>query len=92
MAYTVSGNNALERSPTFNSGGFAPVIPVGIGSTLVYSPNLNFGMEIGGKYAFTDYLDGYTSQYSKTNDVYYYLNFVVTYKIKTGHKGLPSFR
>lgn len=92
MAYTVSGNNALERSSTFNSGGFAPVIPVGIGSNMVYSPNLNFGLELGGRYAFTDYLDGYTSQYSRTNDVYYYLNFVVTYKIRTGNKGLPSFR
>lgn len=92
MAYTVSGNNALESSPVFKSGGFTPVIPVGIGSSLVYSPNFNFGIELGGKYALTDYLDGYTSQYSSTNDVYYYLNFVVTYKIKTGNKGLPSFR
>ncbi len=92
MAYTVSGNNALESSPVFKSGGFAPVIPVGVGTSLVYSPNMNFGLEIGGRYAFSDYLDGYTSQYSSTNDVYYYLNFVVTYKIKTGSKGLPSFR
>ncbi len=60
--------------------------------TLVYSPNFNFGLELGGRYAFTDYLDGYTSQFSKANDVYYFLNFTITYKLKTGPHGLPSFR
>jgi hypothetical protein len=72
--------------------GFNLVIPGGIGTTLIYSPNLNFGAEIGARYAFTDYLDGYTSQFSKANDVYYFLNLTVTYKLKTGPRGLPSFR
>ena len=91
VAYKVKGNDALiERNlPT---SGFDLVIPGGIGATLIYSPNLNFGVELGGRYAFTDYLDGYTSQYSKANDVYYFLNFTLTYKLKTGPRGLPSFR
>jgi hypothetical protein len=92
MMYTVSGNDALESDPKFNSGGFTAVIPVGVGTNLVYSPNFNFGVEFGGRYAFSDYLDGYTSQYSSSNDVYYFLNFVVTYKVKTGKNGWPSFR
>ena len=57
-----------------------------------YSPDFNFGVEIGGRYTTTDYLDGYSSQYSKSNDVYYFLNVTVTYKMKTGKNGLPSFR
>ncbi len=74
------------------NGGFAAVIPAGLGTTLIYSPNLNFGLEVGGRYAFTDYLDGYTSQYSKANDVYYFLNLTITYKLKTGRNGWPRFR
>ena len=61
-------------------------------ATLIYSPNINFGIELAGRYSFSDYLDGYTSQYSSSNDVYYFLNFTITYKLKTGPKGLPSFR
>jgi len=63
-----------------------------VGTNLVYSPNINFGVEFGGRYAFSDYLDGYTSQYSSSNDVYYFLNFVFTYKVRTGKNGWPSFR
>jgi hypothetical protein len=93
MGYTVKGNDALVNSPNgFDSGGFTAVIPVGVGSSLIYTPNFNFGLEIGGRYTFSDGLDGYTSQYSSANDVYYFLNFVVTYKMKTGKNGLPSFR
>ena len=91
VSFNVNGNQALEERGLTNSG-FAPVIPGGIGATLIFTPNLNFGLELGGRYAFTDYLDGYTSQYSKAKDVYYLLNFTVTYKLKTSPKGLPSFR
>jgi hypothetical protein len=91
VSYTVKGNDALVERGMVDKG-FDLVIPGGIGATLIYSPNLNFGAELGGRYAFTDYLDGYTSQFSKANDVYYFLNFTVTYKLKTGPRGLPSFR
>jgi hypothetical protein len=87
----VKGNDALIEHG-METGGFSAVIPAGLGATLIFSPNINFGLEVGGRYAFTDYLDGYTSQFSKANDVYYLLNFTVTYKLKTGPKGLPSFR
>jgi len=89
--YSVRGNTALEKHG-FNPGGFTAVIPVGLGSTLIYSPNFNFGVELSYRYSFSDNLDGYTSQYSRSNDVYYFLNFTITYKLKTGANGLPSFR
>jgi hypothetical protein len=89
--YSVKENDEL-MSHGLKSGGFTPVIPAGLGTTLIYSPNINFGLEVGGRYTFTDYLDGYTSQYSKANDVYYFLNFTITYKLKTGRNGLPRFR
>lgn len=91
VSYSVKGNDALIEKG-METGGFSAVIPAGLGATLIYSPNINFGVEVSGRYAFTDFLDGYTSQYSKANDVYYFLNFNVTYKLKTGPRGLPSFR
>ena len=91
VSYKVKGNDALLEHGLPTSG-FDLIIPGGVGSTLIFSPNLNFGFELGARYAFTDYLDGYTSQFSKANDVYYFLNLTVTYKLKTGPRGLPSFR
>lgn len=91
VSYSVDGNQAL-RDKGLITGGFAAAIPFGLGATLIFNPNINFGMELGGRYAFTDYLDGYTSQYSKANDVYYFLNFTFTYKLKSSSRGLPSFR
>jgi len=91
VSYSVSRNEALVAKgmePT----GFAGVIPVGIGTKMIYSPDLNFGLEVGGRYTFTDSLDNYTSQYSSSNDVYYFLNFTVTYKLKSRSNGMPSFR
>ena len=91
LSYSVKGNDKLVAYG-MNTGGFTAVIPVGVGTTLVYSPNFNYGIEIGGRYSFSDNLDGYTSQYSSSNDVYYFLNFTITYRLKTGPNGLPSFR
>jgi hypothetical protein len=91
VSFSVNGNDNLVNHG-METGGFSAVIPAGIGATLIYTPNFNFGMELGGRYTFTDYLDGYTSQFSSTNDVYYFLNLAVTYKLKTGPNGWPSFR
>jgi hypothetical protein len=91
LSYSIRGNDALV-SRGLDTGGFTAVIPIGLGSTLVYTPNINFGIEFGGRYSFSDNIDGYTSKYSSSNDVYYFVNFTVTYKLKTGPNGLPSFR
>ena len=91
LGYSVRGNSVMEKY-IVNPGGFTAVIPVGVGSTLIYSPNFNFGLELTGRYSFSDNLDGYTSQYSSSNDVYYFLNFTITYKLKSGPNGWPSFR
>ena len=95
LAYSGKPNERLKARQLqegFKPSGFTAVMPVGIGTTLIYSPDFNFGVELGGRYSFSDNLDGYTSQYSSSNDVYYFFNFTVTYKLKTGANGLPSFR
>jgi hypothetical protein len=91
LYYDIKPNDKLQERTSVTNG-WTGVIPVGIGGSVFYSPNLCFGFEFGGRYSFTDNLDGYTSQYSNSNDVYYFLNFTVTYKLKTGPKGWPSFR
>jgi len=98
-AFSVNPNDALKQrgisepgSTDFN--GFSLVIPGGIGATLIYSPNINFGVEFGGRWANTDYIDGFDPDIlpNKVNDKYYFLNFTVTHKLKTGPKGWPSLR
>jgi hypothetical protein len=90
LSYKVKPNQLMAPSATKTSG-FSAVIPAGVGVNMIYSSYFNFGLELGGRYSFSDIIDGYTSIYSKSNDVYYFLNFTFTYKIKTGKNGLPSF-
>jgi hypothetical protein len=98
-SFSVSLNDALiERGITEPGStadhGFTLVVPGGIGATLIFNPNLNFGIEFGGRWANTDYLDGFNPDIvpNKARDKYYFLNFSVIYKLKTSAKGWPSFR
>lgn len=90
-SYSVKGNDELIKAG-FESGGFTTVIPVGAGVNLIYSADFSFGAELSGRYSFSDYLEGYSSQYSSSNDVYYFLNFTFTYKIRTGPNGRSRSR
>jgi len=90
LAYNVNGNDVLE-SENMPDGGFTAVIPFGIGLNTVVSPDYSLGIELGRRSTFTDYIDGYTSQYSNSNDVYYFLSLTFNYKIPTSYKGKPLF-
>jgi hypothetical protein len=90
LSYSVKGNEDLVEAGMVD-GGFTAVIPVGVGANLLVFPDFNLGLELCGRYAFSDYIDGYTSQYSKSNDVFYTFNFTFTYKIRTNANGLPAF-
>jgi hypothetical protein len=50
---------------------FSIVFPAGIGIQVGVAKGLMIGIEIGGRYARTDYIDGYSSDYSTSLDVYY---------------------
>ena len=93
--YTVSGNDLLEEQMDLEGTkdrGSATIIPVGIGVSIPFSPDFNFGIELGGRFALSDYVDGYAPASSSANDFYYFFNFTLTYKFNTGTNGLPSFR
>jgi opacity protein-like surface antigen len=89
-------NDRLEAKwasdPTLQRSGFTAVIPAGAGAKLTIDPNILIGVELLGRYAFSDYLDGYTSQWSKRNDVYHTFSVTFNYRIKTARNGLPSFK
>ncbi len=91
LGYMVSANEALELRG-YRDGGVAFVVPAGIGGKIMMSPELSFGIELGGRYSFSDYLEGYTSQFSKYNDVYYFLNATVTYKFDTTDRRVWGLR
>jgi hypothetical protein len=91
LSYKVTPNSMLAPKVT-DSKGFTPVIPFGVGINLFYSTNISLGMELGARFTFSDNIDGYSSVYSKSNDVYHFLNFTLTYKINTGVNGLPKFK
>ena len=84
-------NDALEARGLPTSG-FAAIVPLGLGAKLAFDPNILFGIELTGRYSFSDYLDGYTSQWSARNDVYHTFSVTFNYRIKTARNGLPSFR
>lgn len=89
--YKVKPNEALsDRNLT--TSGVALAIPGGVGFNYVFSPNALIGFDFGLHYTTSDYIDGYTSQFSTRNDVYYFMTFIFTYKLKTSDRGLPVFK
>lgn len=90
VSYNITPNAALAPKVSKTSG-FSPIIPLGAGANFTYSKSLNFGVELGGRFTFTDELEGYTSVNSDKNDMYFFFNVNCIYKIKLGDRSNPSF-
>lgn len=83
----------LSESTGMTVNGFAPDIPFGLGAKVALDPNILIGAEFALRYAFSDYLDGYSNElYSMRNDVFHTFALTFNYRIKTARNGLPSFR
>lgn len=82
-SYTFKGDQ-------FSSGAsYTGVAFGGLMLKTIYNNYLAMSLEFGPRFVLTDNLDGLTSKFSKSNDMYYYLNFSVIYRIKTSRKGYP---
>ncbi len=82
--YFVSPNERLQLVQELRGiehGIFTMVFPVGAGVKMGISNHFDIGLEIGGRYALSDYLEGYTSKFSKSNDIYYLTHIHVIYRI-----------
>jgi hypothetical protein len=90
LAYHVEPNKVLSRFVA-KTNGFTEVIPLGVGVNMIYSADINFGVELGGRITYSDNLDGYQAN-SMSNDVYHILTFSIIYKIKTAKKQMAGIR
>ena len=86
----------LEREPrptdTYDDRNkFIPAFPLGVGLKYIISDKWTIGYEIGGRYTFCDYIDGFKPSASKHNDIYWISTFNLNYRIKTSRRGLPLF-
>ncbi len=88
-APSVSGNSAIGNVGVQQFAGNTLVIPAGIGFKTNIQPRISINLELGGRYTFSDFVDGYASQYSKYNDVYYFFAATLSYKLRTGRNGWP---
>ena len=79
-------NVDLEYTPA------ALVVPVGFGLKFGLNTNWSVGFDLGGRFTTSDYIDGYTSEFSESKDVYFFGVFCMMYKIRTGSNGLPVFK
>lgn len=72
-----------------NKFSYTFIIPAGIGVKYILSSHTAINFEFGARYAFSDYLDGYSNVRSSFNDVYYLMSGTLVYRIKTSRKGYP---
>jgi hypothetical protein len=82
----------LEDSDRFNdSKSMSLVFPLGVGIKYPLTSQLHIGFELGGRFATSDYLDGFTSKFSSSTDIYYFSLINVVYKISTANRRLFGF-
>jgi hypothetical protein len=68
------------------------VIPAGIGVKYMINPDITLGFELGGRYCFSDYIDGYNPFGYSANeglDIYYLTSFSAVYKLKNDRNNIP---
>lgn len=80
--FAVQANNSLKADPRYaGNRHVALVFPVGIGGRFEVSQQWALEANLGRRFMFSDYFDGFTTQYSSHADVYYVLNLTAHYRI-----------
>ncbi len=84
VIYHVMPNDNLrdrQERDNIEHGMVTMVLPVGAGAKLGISNRIDIGFEIGGRYALNDYLDGFTSPFASSNDIYYLTTVQIIYRL-----------
>jgi hypothetical protein len=84
LLYNVNPNDALKErrdSDNIRHGVVTISLPAGFGMKLGISNTFDVGLETGVRYSLNDYLDGFTSIFSNSNDYYYITNINLIYKL-----------
>ncbi len=75
-----------------NFSKFGAAFPVGAGIKYSIDARWSLGLELGRRFTTTDYIDGYTSAFSKHKDTYYFGILSAIYKVRTDRNGRPMLR
>jgi hypothetical protein len=90
--FNVKPLDDLEDSDRFDdSKSVSLVVPMGIGLKYPITNQIHVGFELGGRWTTTDYLDGFTSEFSNAYDIYYFTLLNVVMKIETSNRRLFKF-
>lgn len=81
----------IQPGDEYKSTNLAPIVPFGIGARYIIDQRWSVDAEFGYRWALNDFVEGYTTKYSKYNDIYYFFMASVNYRLKTTRKGLPAF-
>lgn len=89
------GGELTEENPGYagnNKLMWGPVIPAGIGFRWSIDAYFDLVLEVGGRYTFTDKIDGYHNpNFSKWTDRYIITSVKAAYKIRNDRRGRPIF-
>jgi hypothetical protein len=80
---TLTGNNRDFDEIKLQIGN-APIIPFGLGYELSIGNGISIGSELAFRYAFSDFLDGLRTPYSKSNDLLVNFNITLSYNLSLG--------
>jgi hypothetical protein len=88
-----NGDEVIGNSSYHNKLQWGFVIPAGIGYKRTFNAYFDFAFEVGGRFTFTDLIDGYQHPTaSDYNDRYIITNVKAIYKIRNDRKGRPILR
>ena len=73
---------ARQESDNISYGPATMIFPAGLGLKLGINNKTDIGVEIGGRYALNDYLDGFSSDSSTSNDIYYLTSVQMVYRLQ----------
>jgi hypothetical protein len=88
----IYGDEVFGNPGYDNNLHFAPVFPMGFGLKYQLDSEWALGFEMGFRFALSDLLDGYATQWSQYNDKYMLSNVKLIYKIRNDRRGVPQFR
>lgn len=83
-------DNHLEYNYFSSYSKISAVFPIGLGLKYVIDRYWSLGFELGRRFTLTDYLDGLSTKFSKSNDTYYFGVFHAIYKLETDRYGTPK--
>jgi len=87
LYYKVTPLESLIDNSRFVDKNFTLAFPVGVGVKFTFTPSFSLGADLGRRWTLSDYLDGFTSDWSKHKDAYYILNLKLFYRLP---KAKPS--